>query len=250
MYSAIGIELLEAGMAPQQALDMMLRGDEDRNRRQVAILDIQGRTAAWTSPDITDWKGHACGESYCAQGNTLAGPEVVEAMARSVESTSGPLAERLLDALDAAQAAGGDKRGTQSASLMVLKPLAGAGGYSDRVLDLRVDEHERPLTELRRVLAAFRARALIRGVRPKIVEGDLEGALAIAIRTRDLFPEGDSAWVAIADVRLRLGHRAEALAALRRAVELNPANRHQLPANEAFAALHDDPEFLRLVEDD
>src|SRR5215510_2667397 len=74
MYSEVGIPLLESGMTPQQALDFMLRADEGRNSRQVAILDIQGRTAAWTSPTITDWKGHKCGVNYCAQGNTLAGP--------------------------------------------------------------------------------------------------------------------------------------------------------------------------------
>ena len=249
-YSAIGVELIEAGMTPQQALDTLLRSDEAANRRQVAILDIQGRTAAWTSPDISDWKGHRCGLDYCAQGNTLAGPEVIDGMARSFESTQGqPLAERLLDALDAAQAAGGDRRGMQSAALLVLKPLAGAGGYSDRVLDLRVDEHKRPMTELRRVLNAFRARETIRGVRTRIADGDLEGALQTAYETRDLAPDGDNAWVAIADVQLRMGNRAEALAALRRAVELNPANRNQLPLSQAFAALHDDPEFQRIVRD-
>src|SRR5688572_9539154 len=108
MYSTIGVELLEAGLTPQQALDMMLRSDEGRDNRQVAILDSRGRTAAFTSPTITDWKGHRCGANYCAQGNTLTGPQVVEAMALSFEASSGPLAERLLDALDAAQAQGGD----------------------------------------------------------------------------------------------------------------------------------------------
>ena len=103
---------------------MMLRSDEGRANRQVAILDIQGRTAAFTSPTIVDWKGHKCGTNYCAQGNTLTGPEVVDAMARSFEGSSGPLAERLLDALEAGQAQGGDRRGVQSASLMILKPLA------------------------------------------------------------------------------------------------------------------------------
>jgi hypothetical protein len=84
MYSALGIELLEAGLSPQQALDMMLRADEGRNSRQMAILDAQGRTAAWTSPAITDWKGHKCGVNYCAQGNTLTRREV----ARSPRATN------------------------------------------------------------------------------------------------------------------------------------------------------------------
>src|SRR6185436_960458 len=115
MYSTIGIELLEAGMTPQQALDMMLRSDAGRDSRQVAILDAQGRTAAFTSATITDWKGHKCGVNYCAQGNTLTGPDVVDAIADSFEHSTGPLAERLLDAIWAGQQKGGDKRGTESA---------------------------------------------------------------------------------------------------------------------------------------
>ena len=188
--------------------------------------------------------------NYCVQGNTLTGPEVVATMSDSFESTSGPLAERLLDALDAAQAAGGDKRGMQSASLMVLKPLSGAGGYSDRLLDLRVDEHKQPLRELRRIFAAFRARESIRGVRPKINEGKLQEALDLAIKTRDLFPEGDSAWIAIANVQLRLGNGIEALRALEHAISLNPANKIQLPSNENFVSLYDDPDFKDMVRDD
>src|SRR5215472_4670019 len=104
MYSKIGVELIENGMTPQQALDMMLRSDEGRDNRQVAILDIQGRTASWDGPGNSDWKGHKCGVNYCAQGNTLVGPETVEYMAQSFESSSGPLAERLLDALEAGEA--------------------------------------------------------------------------------------------------------------------------------------------------
>jgi uncharacterized Ntn-hydrolase superfamily protein len=151
MFSEIGIQLLEQGMTPQQALDFMLRADNGGATRQVAIIDIRGRTAAWTSPTISDWKGHKCGQNYCAQGNTLAGPEVVEAMARSFESSTGPLAQRLLTALDSGQAKGGDRRGMQSAAILVLKPLALAG-FSDIAVDLRVDEHTEPLKELRRIL--------------------------------------------------------------------------------------------------
>ena len=120
MYSYVGLPLLEAGMSPQEALDMMVRSDEGGLRRQVAILDMEGRSASWTGPNCTDWKGHHCGTNYCVQGNTLAGPEVLDAMVNSFESSSasggGPLAERMLAALDAAQVAGGDWRGMQSAA--------------------------------------------------------------------------------------------------------------------------------------
>ncbi|MBI1874433.1 MAG: DUF1028 domain-containing protein [Acidobacteria bacterium] len=246
MYGIIGVELLEAGMTPQQALDMMLRSDEGRNSRQVAILDIQGRTAAWTSPTITDWKGHKCGVNYCAQGNTLAGPDVVDAMAKSFESSSGPLAERLIDALEAGQAQGGDRRGVQSASLMILKPLA-IQGFGDRELDLRVDEHRTPFAELRRVLNAVRSGEMLSEANRKLTAKDLKGAMERAMAARDKSPTNDNAWVTIASIHLQMGQRAEALSALGRAVELNPANKKQLRGNRAFEDLYQDPGFIKIV---
>ena len=155
MYGAIGLELLAAGMSPQQALDQMLRGDEGRDSRQVAILDINGRSAAFTGTGASDWKGHHCGTNFCAQGNILVGAEVVHALATTFEASTGSLAERLLAAMDAGQRAGGDMRGTQSAALVIAKPLAGAAGFGDRPLDLRVDDSRAPLTELRRLLNMF-----------------------------------------------------------------------------------------------
>jgi uncharacterized Ntn-hydrolase superfamily protein len=246
MYSTLGVELLEAGLTPQQALDMMLRSDEGRANRQVAILDIHGRTAAFTSPTIVDWKGHKCGTNYCAQGNTLTGPEVVDAMARSFEGSSGPLAERLLDALEAGQAQGGDRRGVQSASLMILKPLA-IQGFGDRALDLRVDEHRTPFAELRRILNGVRSNEMLSEAERKITANDLKGAMANAIAARDKSATNDTAWVTIANIHLRMGQKADAMAAVAKAVELNPANRKQLLRNDDFKSVRDDPAFLKIV---
>jgi uncharacterized Ntn-hydrolase superfamily protein len=246
MYSTLGVELLEAGMTPQQALDMMLRGDEGRDTRQVAILDIQGRTAAFTSPSISDWKGHQCGTNYCAQGNTLTGPEVVDAMARSFEASSGPLAERLLEALEAGQAQGGDRRGTQSASLMILKPLV-IGGFGDRALDLRVDEHRAPIPELRRILNAVRSGEILSEANAKMQASDFKGAMERALAARDKSATNDAAWVALAAIHLRMGQKAEAMSAVAKAVELNPANRKQLLRNDDFKSVRDDPAFLKIV---
>ncbi len=242
MYSEVGIPLIESGMSPQQALDFMLRGDEGRNQRQVAILDIQGRTAAWTSPTITDWKGHKCGVNYCAQGNTLAGPEVVDNMAKSFESSSGPLAERLLDALEQGQKGGGDKRGVESAGLLILKPLTIAG-FGDKALDLRVDESKDPFGELRRILNAVRSGDLRSEATRLATANDFKGALAKAQAARDKSPEIDLNWVSLAEVHLRMGQKADALNAIRKAVELNPANKQQLPINRALDALVHDPPF-------
>jgi len=246
MYSEIGIPLLESGMTPQQALDYMVRADEGRNQRQVAILDIQGRTAAWTSPTITDWKGHKCGINYCAQGNTLTGPEVVDNMARSFESSTGPLAERLLDALEAGQKGGGDKRGVESAGLLILKPLTIAG-YGDKALDLRVDESKDPFGELRRILNAVRSGDLRSEAQRLLNMNNLQDAISKALAARDKSPEIDLNWVTLAEVHLRSGQKSEALSAVREAIELNPANKKQLPANKAFAPLLEDPEFKKLI---
>jgi uncharacterized Ntn-hydrolase superfamily protein len=246
MYSAIGIQLLEAGMTPQQALDMMLRSDEGRNNRQVSILDIQGRTASWTGESNSDWKGSKCGVNYCAQGNTLAGPGVVDSMAKSFESSSGRLAERLLDALESGEAQGGDKRGMESAGLLILKPLA-VQGFGDRELDLRVDDSRNPFVELRRILNAVRSGEMVSEATARINAKDLKGALEKAVAARDKCPTNDNALVAIARIQLEMGQRAEALTALSQAVVLNPNNKRQLRVNKSFESLYKDPEFIFIV---
>jgi len=246
MYGEMGIHLLERGYTPEEALDMMVGSDEGRDRRQVAILDMEGRTAAYTGPGPNDWKGHRCGTNYCAQGNILTGPEVVDALARSFESSSGTLAERLMDALDAAQAAGGDARGMQSGAILVVRPRVN-DGFSDRVVDIRVDDHDRPLEELRRVLNMYRSGQMISEANQKLEAGDQAGALAAINGARDTSPENDNVWVAMANIHLRSGRRAEALQALARAVELNPGNRRMIPRNQNFASLREDQEYRRIV---
>jgi len=238
MYGVMGLELLETGMTPQDALDFMVRADSGGLRRQVAILDMQGRSAAWTGPGCTDWKGHKCTSEYCAQGNTLAGPQVLDAMVKSIESSRGPLAERLMEALEAAQKAGGDWRGMQSAAILIVKPLAGASGFSDRCMDIRVDDHRQPLVELRRLLGLVRSGQLIAESTLLMTGGSLDRALEKALAARDKSPENDNTWVALAGIYVKMGRKTDAVAALRRAAELNPANKQNLPRNPSFEALH------------
>ena len=248
MYGEIGFELLQAGYTPQQALDMMLRSDEGRDSRQVAILDVQGRSASWDGPGANDWKGHKCGTDYCAQGNILTGPDVVAALARVFEATSGkPLAGRLMDALDAAQAAGGDARGVQSAAMIITRARAGAGGFSDRVIDIRVDDSRKPLVDLRHLLDLYEAGQLITEANRQLTAGDAAAALKTALAARDKDPGNDNAWVALANIHLKAGRKADALAALGKAIELNAANKRQLPKNRNFESLLNDPEFKRLT---
>jgi uncharacterized Ntn-hydrolase superfamily protein len=247
MYGALGLELLGAGMSPQQALDQMARGDEGRDSRQVAILDATGRTAAFTGTGASDWKGHRCGVNYCAQGNILVGPGVVDSLARVFESSTGTLAERLVSAMEAGQRAGGDSRGTQSAALVVAKPLAGAAGFGDRVVDLRVDDSRAPIPELRRLLNMFQARALVSEAYGRLRERAFDAASAAARAARDKSPEYDEAWVAWAATELGAGRTTSALDGVRKAIELNPANARQLRTNRNFEALWSNPDFKRLT---
>jgi uncharacterized Ntn-hydrolase superfamily protein len=247
-YGRVGMPMLEAGLPPEEALKRLVASDEGSASRQVAILDIQGRTASFDGASASDWKGHQCGVDYCAQGNTLAGPEVVAAMARTFEATRGrPLPNRLLDALDAAEAAGGDRRGRQAAAMIIVKPLAGAGGYSDVTLDLRVNDNPLPLVEMRRLLTVFRSGEVIASANDAYEAGDGQTALRILTDLRDQIPEKDNVWIALAGMYVKLDRKADALAALAQAVELNPRAKSPLGTNAQFASLRSDPEFQRIV---
>jgi len=152
-YGIKGLRLLRMGFSPQTALEDMLKEDVEREKRQVAIIDKWGRAAAFTGRETIDWKGHFIGRGYVALGNMLVGKGVIDAVAKTFEATSGHLAERLLSALECGQEAGGDKRGKASAALLVVnEPWKG----TRPAIDLRVDEHQDPVKELRRIFEAFK----------------------------------------------------------------------------------------------
>ncbi len=152
------LRLLGTRVPPQEALEQILAADERPELRQVGIIDHQSRTANHTGGECTQWAGGVCGEDFSAQGNILAGPQVVEAMAASFQAAAGQvLGERLMQALEAGQAAGGDTRGQQSAALLVVRQGGGTAGLTDRVVDLRVDDHQDPIAELRRIFDMLKA---------------------------------------------------------------------------------------------
>jgi uncharacterized Ntn-hydrolase superfamily protein len=161
-YGPDGLKLLRAGKTAKETLEALRAGDERRERRQLGVVDAQGNAAAFTGSRCNEWAGHHEGDGYCCQGNILAGEKVVTGMAAAYEASAGlPFPERLLAALDAGQAAGGDRRGMQSAALLVVRKDAGYDGGSDRMIDLRVDDHEQPIAELRRVYEVH-ARTMLR----------------------------------------------------------------------------------------
>lgn len=153
-YRLGGLALLSAGSDAQQTLDALVSGDDERDERQVGLVDALGRAATFTGGGCKPWAGGVAGDGYAIQGNILTGPEVVESMQRAwLESNDEPmLARRLYAALAAGDSAGGDRRGRQSAALLVVSPGAGYGGGNDVLADLRVDDHHAPLTELARLL--------------------------------------------------------------------------------------------------
>jgi len=151
-YGPRGLELLASGVPAGEVLTHLTQNDDGRALRQVGIVGVNGVPATYTGNECFPWAGGHVGEDYTCQGNILVGEETVLAMARTFEETAGALCDRLVVALAAGQAAGGDSRGQQSAALLVVREGGGYGGFNDRCIDLRVDDHPQPIDELQRIL--------------------------------------------------------------------------------------------------
>jgi uncharacterized Ntn-hydrolase superfamily protein len=155
-YGPDGLELLSKGASAPEAVETLTAADEQRDHRQLGIVDAQGRAMSYTGAQCMNWAGHIVGPHFACQGNILVSGATVQAMAKAFQETAGELAERLVAALAAGQAAGGDRRGQQSAALLVVRTGGSYGGYTDRYIDLRVDDHPHPIEELARVLRLHR----------------------------------------------------------------------------------------------
>ena len=151
-YGPRGLELLKIGLTAKQTLDHLIKDDSGKKTRQVGIVDANGDVANYTGEECHNWAGATSEKNYTAQGNILAGEDVVMAMGTAFEETEGELANKLMAALFAGQEKGGDKRGQQSAALLVVRKNGGYGGFNDRYIDLRVDDAEKPIEELQRLL--------------------------------------------------------------------------------------------------
>jgi len=180
-YGSEGLSLLREGLSAEEAVERLTSADEGRDHRQLGIVDQEGRGASFTGAECLDWAGGRTGPCYAAQGNILVSAETVDAIAETFESSSGPLAERLMACLDAAQAAGGDRRGQQSAALLVVEQDGGYAKLSDTVVELRVEDHERPLEELRRL---YRLHEALFGETPREEWLTVDDTLANELRER------------------------------------------------------------------
>src|SRR5437762_2622350 len=180
-YGPEGLSLLREGLSAEEVVERLTAADEGRDQRQLGVVDREGRSASFTGDECLEWAGGRTGPCYAAQGNILVSAATVDAIAETFESSKGPLAERLLDCLDAAQAAGGDRRGQQSAALLVVEQDGGYAKLSDTIVELRVEDHERPLEELRRL---YRLHDAIFGKTPPAEWLDVDDDLANELRDR------------------------------------------------------------------
>lgn len=150
-----GLSLLKEGKSPEQVIKSLLENDEEKEYRQLGVIDASGNSANFTGRECQNFAGDIKGKNFTAQGNILVNEETLSEMASAFEKKEGPLADRLVSSLQAGQKAGGDSRGKQAAALYIAKKNGSYGGYSDRYIDLRVDDHNNPIKELARLLNLF-----------------------------------------------------------------------------------------------
>jgi uncharacterized Ntn-hydrolase superfamily protein len=251
-YGPEGLALLRQGLAADEVVGRLTSADEGRAERQLGVVDAIGRGASYTGEGCQDWAGGRTGPGYAAQGNILVSAETVDGLADTFEQTAGTgasLAERLLDCLDAAQAAGGDSRGQQSSAIVVER--VGAASESreglDRVCELRVEDHAEPIAELRRLLGIHLVWDALRRATAfhepgRYAEGAAVLSEALALRGEDAVLLYD-----LACFESLAGEIAPALQHARRSLELDPGLRAGMAADPDFVALAGDPQFQALV---
>jgi len=180
-YGPYGIILMDQGMQPQEAIEFLTKDDPEHSMRQVGMVNAKGEAATFTGENCYNWAGGVTGENYAAQGNILVSEDTVHEMASTFETSEGSLSDRLLAALEAGQIAGGDKRGKQSAAIYVVKEHGGYGGYNDRYVDLRVDDHDEPIKELIRI---YHLQQLYFGTTKEENIADIEGDVKEELRNQ------------------------------------------------------------------
>jgi uncharacterized Ntn-hydrolase superfamily protein len=244
-----GLDLLEQGATPEEAMTILLRSDTDPTRRQFGIVAADGSSATYTGEDCVPWAGGRSGPDYAVQGNILTGEGVVVAMESTFVHTKGTLAERLYAALTAGDRMGGDVRGKQSASLLVVKRGAGYAGFTDRAIDIRVDDHAEPFIELGRLLdyaqmnyAWNEGWTLFTRKQPLDALPHIERA---ALRA----PDNPELIYDLAVIRLAAGKEKEALDALERAMKLNPNLKAQARGDGDLEKVRGRKRFEEMVKD-
>jgi uncharacterized Ntn-hydrolase superfamily protein len=262
-YGPKAIALLEQGLSPAEVVKKLTDDDPGRDTRQVGVIDVKGRSAVYTGKHVIDrnrdandpvhfggWAGHLAGRNFSVQGNTLVSEEVVTAMAAAYERASGSMADRLMDALDAGQSKGGDMRGMQSAGILVVRPLApGSQSTVERIVDIRVDDATDPFRELRRLLN------ITEGVPARLSEhaaalareGKHADAIAELRKALEITPNNEQLHYALAQRLVQAGDTAAAMTSLATAIAKLPRLKKQAAGDASFEPLRSNAEFRRLV---
>ena len=249
-----GLERMRAGGAPLDVLKQLLAADDQAAKRQVGMVAADGRSATHTGTACTTWAGGRNGPGYAVQGNILTGEAVVAAMEKAFLETRGTLARRLYAALTAGDAAGGDARGRQSAALLVARAGGGYGGFTDRYVDVRVDDHAAPMTELGRLLDIAEVNGLWNLAWTAYTKKLHAEALPIMEQTTELARRAQSPVLPevlydLAIIRAHGGKAEAGLAALAESIELNPGLRDGARTDEDLAPLRSLPGFGPLLAD-
>jgi uncharacterized Ntn-hydrolase superfamily protein len=252
-YGPRGLELLRQGLAAKDVLAKLLAEDQfpPTDGRQVAIIDRNGNIATYTGPNAPKWAGDRQGKTWSAQGNILVGPQVPEAMGKAFEATQGELAEKLFAALKAGDDAGGDSRGKQSASILVVRKGGGRNINNDRYVYINVDDNPQPIPELRRLLDINLGLLYSERIGRLRTAGKPRDARDAAAKVAHYMPTGNS-YMMLGAMDYSLGDKPAALADFRKAIELDPAvrQRFQSPAPEGgrgqmLRPVLEDKEFLK-----
>jgi uncharacterized Ntn-hydrolase superfamily protein len=243
-----GLELLEKGATPEEVVQILIRNDDDPKRRQFGIVAADGKSATYTGEGCLAWAGGRNGPDYAIQGNILTGEDVVTAMEKTFLESKGTLSERLYAALLAGEEKGGDSRGKQSAALLVVKENAGYGGYTDRAIDIRVDDHAEPFKELGRLLKIAQMNYSWNEAWTLFTQKEYADALPHMERAASLGPENAEVLYDLAVIRLANGEESEALDALKISLSLNPNLKKQAAEDGDLGGLKGNPEFEKLIE--
>ena len=243
-----GLELMDKGVTAQEAIDIMLRRDDNPGQRQVGVVAADGNSATYTGDGCLHWAGGRNGPGYAVQGNILTGEDVVNAMEKAYLETEGTIADRLYAALIAGESKGGDSRGKQSAAILVVREGAGYGGYTDRAIDIRVDDHPEPFKELGRLLQIAQMNYAWNDAWTLFTKKQYEQALPPMERAAELAPDYAEVFYDLAVIRLATGDQAGAMKALKKALKLNTKLAKQAAVDDDLKGMQDNPEFKKLIE--
>jgi uncharacterized Ntn-hydrolase superfamily protein len=248
-YGPEGLAIMREGRSAEQSLETLLKGDEEREIRQVALVDAQGNIAVHTGNRCIPAAGHLTGEDFSVQANMMVNDSVWPAMKRAYEEASGDLVDRMLTALEAAQEAGGDVRGQQAAALLIVSDERQQKPWQGRLFDLRVDDHPRPIEELKRLISLRKAWLLFEKSNELAHAQHIDEALSVLKQAIALQPNDTELKFRSTEILFIAGQPQEALAMFREVFSKEPGWAEMVPRLASAGLLPNDPTFLKYILD-